>query len=201
MFILPTFVEKLESLELNQLSLSENIAMIIHRDGTVVFHNQEWNTFAMENGADEHFLQAWTIGSNFWSCMGEDLRSHLKAIFEEASLNARVTSMEFDCSSPLEKRLHQMIVFPLPHDLFFISYAQREDIEQWNRDDAPIVACAHCSRVRQRVSSLVWHWTTIPEGGEISHGICPPCAVILYPLTGDPALSLLSEGRRDQTPG
>jgi len=175
---------------------SDDTTYVLSKDLRLVRTNAAWAAFARANGG-EQMLDRWRKGASVLEAIPEVLRGFYRDGFLRALATSTPWMHEYECSSPDVYRLYRMIAYPVggflivtnalqvahPHAppdaaLDVGAYAQRGVVRM----------CANCRRVHRPGSNERWDWVPalvahMPDN--VSHGLCPPCAVFLY---GDYAL-------------
>ena len=163
----------------------------------IVYVNQAWNDFARANdgsgATSEH-----VIGKLFLHFVkGAKLRQLYADLFATAQTTGLVWPFDFECSSPTQRRLHRMEVYPLAAGGFAVTYADVQSEAQSPSGSTPdshkyldprsnlISMCSNCRKTRRRKPPEVWDWVpdhlTDPFRMRTSHGICRACWSFYYP--------------------
>lgn len=160
-------------------------------DDRIVFVNDDWSRFALENDAPE-LVRENVLGRTLWDFIGCDTTLELyKKLVAKARSGASV-SFEFRCDAPDARRLLKMNVKALEkNEVLFetrpllVEERARQNVflKSFPRSKDCLIVCSWCNKIEtsnenwQEVESAVSHLelfraNTLPH---LSHGICLPC--------------------------
>lgn len=162
----------------------------VSADDRIVFVDDEWTRFAIENGA-AHLAGDRVMGTLLWDHLSDITTRHLYRIFMHRVREGGISiELPFRCDAPDRRRFMRMRIQPLPDsgvefrsellheelrtkvDLLDVRYPRREDF---------VMMCSWCKRVQAP------DWVEVEEGVVrlklfdvdklpwVSHGICPDC--------------------------
>jgi len=178
---------------LHALKDSEQVSYILDSSLNLVYHNEAWDRFALENSAPELAGDA-VLGVNILDVTDEDLRPFYTNAFNTATREQTIWEWVYECSSPEQFRKFLMRVHPIEpdgwllatnHILIQAEHAQGETgrREDYVNADGQVRVCVHC-RCSKRAAAPE-RWDFVPanlkrELDNVTHGLCPICKAYFY---------------------
>ena len=166
---------------------------LVRPDGMIVWVNAAWRSFGAANGANPAAIAP---GQNYFGVIQGELGPILSSSAASCAASGEVLEVDYDCSSPTDRRDFRMRMLPVPDAGVLISHSTRVDVvaregeeasaapdpEAYRTRDGIVVMCSNCRRVRRRDNSG-WDWMPsklVDEMGLISHGLCSLCLDFYY---------------------
>lgn len=161
--------------------------------------NDHWLRFAQQNDAP-HLTRQVVIGHSLWDFIAGFETPHLyKLMMQQVRQSQRRLVFTYRCDSPNFRRYMQMEIVPLAHQgLEYRNYLLREEPRDRvrlldptiGRNQELLMMCSWCNRVH---CDNVWlpvedavktlGLFALSELPQITHGICPDCALSFKNLT------------------
>ena len=203
----PSFGPLLEAFDLEVLDSREASVCGIWPDGRLAYTSAGWDRFAAENGAP-NLAEEWPLGRDIFEAVAPALLPFYRDAWRQVGDSGHPWTHPYECSSPNEFRLFQMIVYRLPFGLpipesgvepqgFLCVHSRlrsqlwpasspgRPAMEAEYRDSGGLITqCAHCRRVERHSGrpgtwDSVAAWVESPPSGT-THGLCDICAAYHY---------------------
>lgn len=184
--------ELLKGFDLNLLVRSPNVCYVIDADLRLVYVNDAYLRFGVENGTPD-IAETFGPGCSILDAISGPQKSYYEHFLRTALSADSPQALDYECSSPDQYREFHMVLYPLhnqagllaDHALNRSGTHSRVAIPfdpSWYRDANGIIhQCGHCRRVRHTQTNA-YDWC--PEAlnvGPVSHGLCASCLDFYYP--------------------
>jgi hypothetical protein len=167
------------------------IIYVLDHDLRIVYCNEAWDRFAVENGGG--LLRPRALGLSVIDLTPAPLKEFFEKGYRNALSTGRVWQHCYDCSSPELFREYQMRVYPnretaqlvVVHSLIVETPRSitgpeicTPDEKLYADQNGIVTICCECRRTCRRGQSSLWDWVPayierLPE--RISHGLCDAC--------------------------
>ena len=189
--------DKIVDLEGEGLDMSRNLNVIYRIDESdrIVYVNDEWDIFAVENDAKE-LISENVKNKNLWEYIqGEELVYLYGIIFEKVRRRRIELSFQYRCDSPGKRRYLEMNVAPLKGQMVeirnpIVKIENRESIDILRNEvkagDKFIIMCSWCKKVKAEdwveVEDAIKKYGLFEKDSlpQITHSICKVCTEKLY---------------------
>ena len=177
------------------MSRNLNVIYRIDESDRIVYVNDEWDIFAVENDAKE-LISENIKNKNLWEYIqGEELVYLYGMVFDKVRKSRIELSFQYRCDSPEIKRYLKMNVAPLKGHMIEISnpivkIEKRETIDilrnKVRANDEFITMCSWCKRVKAEewveVEDAIKKYGLFEKDSlpQITHSICKACTDKLY---------------------
>ena len=164
----------------------------INADDQIVFANQDWFDFAIENHSD--LGPELVFKRPVWSFIADSgTKAILSAVIQRVRQNGRAIRLPFRCDSP-DLRRHMEIEIRLQPDDHVefesrvLRLESRDPVQLWSpeiqRSNQVIIACSWCKKIQVSRNNWMEVEESIAALGlfnapllpRVSHGVCPLCA-------------------------
>ncbi len=176
----PQFTEEI-------LDASASSIAVIDARSSVLWVNRRWREVGIRHGLET------APGTPYFGGTSGPLLSLLEAAFANAFSMGAVYELEYECSSPEDRRRFHLRALPvngeahvLDHALVAVEPIDEESHppleEHYLRATATILQCSNCRRVHHSKTDA-WHWVPAwvrRSHARTSHGICPGCMRFYY---------------------
>lgn len=191
------FAKHLSCFELQLLKSEGVCAFGLWPDLKFSYLSPGWFAFAAANGGEPQISSRWNLGAEVLSGIQGPLQELFEAGYRRCLSDHRPWEHAYECSSPTQYRLFQMIAYPLElsagllvvHSLRIeraIDAAPNENAARESYVDGHGIyhQCSYCRRMRRADRPEIWDWVSKwvsrpPEG--TSHGICEGCFGYYWP--------------------
>jgi hypothetical protein len=190
----PEFAPYTETLDLETMDRSEDVAYFLDTSFVLRGYNDSWIEFALANdGAD--VIERFPIGCDVLAVIDESLRPFYVEGYRKAMADGERFDCEYECSSPDVFRLLAQSAYPLDTAGWLITNHFRiqepfapdagEELGPRHVDETGnIIQCCHCRKTRDQSRHEKWDW--IPQlvrnpRPEITHSLCVHCLNFYYP--------------------
>lgn len=164
----------------------------IDLDDRIVFVDQRWLLFALENGTPELNEQA-VLGRELWDFIYDKETRHIYRLLIKAVRRDReIITVPFRCDGPDRIRVMEMDIIPLldgvvRFDSRLLSETARPSVRLLDpseeRSDEYLTICSWCKRVRLPDNGWVEAQEAVARLGlfaatplpNLTHGVCPAC--------------------------
>ena len=172
------------------LAASPSSIAVIDRPGSILWVNPAWQRFAEENGAAGASRQ-WR---SYLDAIQPPLREYFEQAFRHTLDGGAVFEMEYECSSPTQRREFHMRALPVGGHTLIVEHALRVDVphepeaiaaahEAYITTAGFVAQCSNCRRLRAPASGA-FHWVPAfvqRPHPQTTHVICPSCLDFYYP--------------------
>lgn len=178
------------------LEHSSNILYVLDSGLRIIFCNQAWDDFALQNEG-ENLIRSAVLGQPILPAIVLPLRDFFEAVFQHARKSRKPFELEYECSSPEFYRVFHMRILPMrTRDQLLVSHAlaverphglerpaQSAELAHYMDAHGLLHMCSHCRRTRHN-GGTAWDW--VPSylndaPAPVSHGLCPACMAYFYP--------------------
>jgi hypothetical protein len=167
------------------------VSYYINSKDEIIFVNDEWSRFAIENGAPELAGES-VLGTSIWQHIHDTGVEHLyRQILNRVRAGLEVL-IELRCDSPHERRLLEMKVSPRENgavefgtrQVWAEKYAQPQTFSRGTeRREDVVIVCSWCNKVEIDENNWVEVETAVSIAGlfqieklpVLSHGMCGEC--------------------------
>jgi len=172
--------------------MAENFRVVyrIDSDDRIIFTNEDWKKFALENDAPEMSSEN-LLYQSFWNYLsGETIINIYQAILQHVR-SGRTIKYNFRCDAPATARMLQMNIVMLENETVQFEtvlvqsndHARQRILDRFTpRTEEIITMCSWCNRINlsgkwleidAAISSLeLFEQPSLPQ---ISHGMCEVC--------------------------
>jgi hypothetical protein len=170
------------------------VIYIIDHDDRIIFTNDEWKQFALENDAPEMISEK-VINQKFWNYLsGETIINIYQAILQRVR-GGKAIKYNFRCDTPTAARILQMNITMLENETvqFETVLVQSKEralqkiLDRYSpRTEEIITMCSWCNRINlsdewHEVEEAISRLELFEQGSlpQISHGMCEDCFEIV----------------------
>lgn len=176
----------------------------IHRvdsNDIIVYVNDDWLSFAMENGAP-HLSRDAVVGHSLWEFI-EDMETRwiTRTIMTKLRRSGATLTIPFRCDSPDMRRYMEMDLISMPNGgvefiCRLLKVERRSTVNllkaSTKRSEAVITMCSWCKKIRIGGDS----WVEVEDAvrdlelfatsrlPQLSHGMCPSCSRLFIEKRG-----------------
>lgn len=165
----------------------------VDQNDVIIHVNANWLRFARENDAS-HLTRQAVLGHSLWNFIaGLETRHIYRLLMRKVRQNQRRIVFTYRCDSPTLRRYMQMEIAPAADQtLEFRNYLLREESRDRvrlldptaERNHKLLLMCSWCNRIHCDETWLsveeAIHYRGLfgaPQFPQITHGICPDCAL------------------------
>ena len=192
---------EIAGLSIRALETSSSVLYILQDDSKIIFCNEAWDRFALQNQGG-HLVRQSVLGTSVLDVTPGILRPFYADLFSRARISGQILEHDVELSSPEMFRLYHMRVLPIGGPYLCIEntrYIERpqENIHSWKpgtisqyKDETGyITICCHCRRTQRMRGSVEQHWDFVPEflivpPASLRNNLCPKCWREHYPANG-----------------
>lgn len=198
MYIEPAFKSEISPLNFDFLSKSEDVIYIVDNTLKLMFFNEAWCDFAMNNNGAT-VLKRFPLGVKISQVYKEPIKSYVINGYKRALKDNTPFVHKYECSSPQIYRVFYQTAYPvsgskglvITNHLIIENEHPEERVvfsSRFEDNNKIVTQCSNCRKIRDPQNKEKWYW--VPELVKnrlpnISHSICTPCLDHYYPDIDD----------------
>jgi hypothetical protein len=185
-------------LSFRALETNSSIMYILEGDSRIIFCNESWDRFALQN-AGSHLDHISVLGTSVMDVAPGILRPYYANLFAKARTSGQIMEHEIEMSSPEMFRLYCMRVLPIGGPYLCIESTRCVERPQERAcalrfktpsdcedESGHVTICCNCRRTQRTTGTIDADWEFVPEflvipPPRVRDNLCPTCWAQHYP--------------------